>query len=293
MHNNTSPVEKRIDLHVHSTGSDGTFAPADLVCEAKKAGLSAMALTDHDSVSGIGEAMQAGEKYGIEIVPGVELSTDYHGTEIHVVGLYIDKENPELNEQLQAFRDNRDNRNLKMIDRLREEGYSITADEIYRRNPGSVIARPHIARYLVDTGQAKDMQTVFDNLIGEGCLCYVDRLKITPMRAVELIHAAGGIAILAHPCLYKISRDSLLTMIEEMIAVGLDGIEALYSRSQGSDEADYTDIAKHYGLLISGGSDFHGSNKPDIQLGTGTGNLYVPYEILRNIQKLHSQKKTQ
>lgn len=293
MHKDITPVEKRIDLHVHSTGSDGTFAPADLVCEAKKAGLSAMALTDHDSVSGIGEAMQAGEKYGIEIVPGVELSTDYHGTEIHVVGLYIDKENPELNEQLQAFRDNRDNRNLKMIDRLREEGYSITANEIYRRNPGSVIARPHIARYLVDTGQAKDMQTVFDNLIGEGCLCYVDRLKITPMRAVELIHAAGGIAILAHPCLYKISRDSLLTMIEEMIAVGLDGIEALYSRSQGSDEADYTDIAKHYGLLISGGSDFHGSNKPDIQLGTGTGNLYVPYDILRNIQKLHSQKKTQ
>lgn len=278
-------MEKRIDLHVHSTGSDGTFTPTELVREAKRIGLSAMALTDHDSVSGIAEAVEAGKIYGVEIVPGVELSTEYEDTEIHVVGLYIDKTNKELSEQLHAFRDNRDNRNLKMIERLREEGYEITAEEIYKRNPDSVIARPHIARYLVDTGQVKDMQTVFDKLIGDGCICYVDRFKITPMRAVELIHTAGGIAFLAHPCLYKMSRKTLIEMLEKMIAAGLDGIEAVYSCNMGSDEKDYRELAAKYGLLVSGGSDFHGTNKPYIHLGTGKGNLHVPYELLEEMKR--------
>lgn len=277
-------MNKYIDLHVHSTGSDGTYTPAELVLEAKKAGLSAMALTDHDSVSGINDALKAGETYGIEIIPGVELSTEYENTEIHVVGLFIDKTNRELQEQLHAFRDNRDNRNLKMIQRLREEGYEISAEEIYKQNPDSVIARPHIARYLVDTGQVKDMQTVFDKLIGDGCICYVDRFKITPMRAVELIHSAGGIAILAHPCLYKIPRRTLIEMLEKMIAAGLDGIEAIYSCNMGSDEKDYRELAEKYGLLISGGSDFHGTNKPYIHLGTGKGNLKIPYELLQKMK---------
>lgn len=283
-------MDKRVDLHVHSTGSDGTFTPSELVLEAKKAGLSAMALTDHDSVSGIDEAVEAGKAYGIEIIPGVELSTEYEEEEIHVVGLFIDKTNEELQEQLHTFRDNRDNRNLKMIERLREEGYEITAQEIYRRNPDSVIARPHIARYLVDTGQVKDMQTVFDKLIGDGCICYVDRFKITPMRAVELIHAAGGIAILAHPCLYHISRKILIEMLEKMIVAGLDGIEAVYSCNKGSDEKDYRELAEKYGLLVSGGSDFHGTNKPYIHLGTGKGNLSVSYELLEKMKQYRNQK---
>ncbi len=273
-----------IDLHTHSTGSDGTFTPTELVLEARRVGLSALALTDHDSVSGINEFVRAGEENGIETVPGVELSTEYEDTEIHVVGLYVDPSNETLLAQLEAFRDNRNNRNLKMIDRLREEGFSITAEEIYARNPDSVVARPHIARYLVDTHQVKDMQTVFNKYIGDGCICYVDRYKITPMRAVELIHAAGGVAILAHPCLYKIPEDNLLRMIREMKAVGLDGIEALYSCNEGDDERYYRQISADFDLLLSGGSDFHGTNKPQIRLGSGKGNLAVPYEFLKKIK---------
>ena len=278
-------MKKYIDLHVHSTASDGTFTPSELVQEALRCQLSAIAITDHDSVSGISEATAAGNACGIEVVPGIELSTEYHKEEIHVVGLFIDPENPELNAQIRAFVDNRDNRNLKMIDRLREEGFSITAEEIYRRNPGSVIARPHIARYLVDTDQVKDIKTVFDKYIGDGCKCYVDRLKISPMEAVRLIRQAGGVAILAHPCLYDMKRSEIETMVQEMLPFGLDGIEAIYSCSQGSDEKDFSEMAARYGLVLSGGSDFHGSNKPYIHLGTGKGNLKIPYDILVGIKK--------
>ncbi len=281
-----SPELRTIDLHIHSSCSDGSFSPTDLAAEAKKSGVSAVALTDHDSVGGIAEMTGAGVKIGLEIVPGVELSTEYGTEEVHVVGLFIDSENPALLRQLQAFRDNRDNRNLKMIDKLREEaGFDITAEEIYRRNPGAVIARPHIARYLVETGQAKDVQSVFDNYIAQGKSCYVERYKISPFEAVKLLHNANGLAILAHPCLYKMSREELLELVRQMKEVGLDGIEALYSRNQGSDEKDFRKIANEFDLLLSGGSDFHGASKPDIHIGTGKGDLCVPYELLDKMKE--------
>ena len=242
------PMNKTIDLHVHSTASDGTFTPTELVAEAKRCGLSAFALTDHDTVDGISEALAAGKASGLEVIPGVELSTEYNETEIHVVGLFIDPANTEL-----------------QADRL---------------NPDTVVARPHIARYLVDSGQVKDLKTVFDKYIGDGCKCYVDRYKITPMQAVALIHQAGGLAILAHPCLYKMKRAELTDMIEELVAAGLNGIEAVYSCNQGSDEKDFRAMAEKYHLLLSGGSDFHGANKPYIHLGTGKGTMSVPHEFL-------------
>ncbi|MEI3338885.1 MAG: PHP domain-containing protein [Eubacterium sp.] len=231
------------------------------------------------------EAVVAGKAYGIEVIPGVELSTEYENVEIHVVGLYIDEKNEVLCRQLQAFRDNRDNRNLKMIERLREEGYDLTAEELYALHPDAVLTRAHIARFLVDTQQVKDIPTVFAKLIGDGCKCYVDRMKITPMQAVELIHEAGGFAVLAHPCLYKMKKSELEDMVTEMTASGLDAIEAVYSCNQGSDEKDYKEMAERFGLLISGGSDFHGTNKPYIKLSVGKGNLKIPYEILENIKK--------
>lgn len=283
-------MNRYIDLHVHSTASDGSFTPAGLVAEAEKAGLAAIAITDHDSVGGIPEALEAGRSCGLEVVPGIELSAEYADTEIHVVGLYIDPETPGLLEQIRMFVDNRDNRNLKMIEKLREAGFSITAEAIYKRNSDSVIARPHIARYLAETGQVKDVKTVFDKYIGDGCPCFVDRFKITPMQAVELIHAAGGTAILAHPCLYKMDRRVLLEMVEKMLGSGLDGIEAVYSCNQGSDEKDYREIAARYGLLLSGGSDFHGASKPHIHLGTGRGNLRVPYEFLEKIKEYRQSR---
>lgn len=275
---------KKIDLHTHSTASDGTLTPTELVIEARKAKLYAIALTDHDSVSGIDELMEAGIKYNMRTIAGVELSTEYEGTEIHVVGLFIDTENYDLLRQLKEFRQSRSNRNLKMIDLLREQGFQITAEEILERNPDAVIARPHIARFLADTHQVKDMQEAFDKYIGEGCSCYVERYKISPMQAVELIRSAHGVSVLAHPCLYNISDDVMKKMLKEMKKAGLDGIEAIYSRNQPSDEEKYRALADKYGLILSGGSDFHGENKPEIHLGTGMGDLVVPKKVLLDMK---------
>ncbi len=275
---------KTIDLHTHSGCSDGSLTPTELAEEAKRSGVSAIALTDHDSVRGIDEILKAGEEYGMEIIPGVELSTEYGPEEVHVVGLFIDHKNEALLAQLQAFRDNRDNRNLKMIDRLKDAGFDISSEQIYRRNPGAVIARPHIARYLVDTGQVSDIQSVFDEYIARGKPCYVERYKITPVEAVKLIHEAGGLAVLAHPCLYNLNRDELKQLVSEMKEAGLDGIEALYARNKDTDEEDFMQIAEDFNLFLSGGSDFHGDSKPDISIGTGTGNLCIPYSVLETIK---------
>lgn len=275
-----------IDLHVHSTASDGTCSPSELVTLAKESGLEAFALTDHDSIDGIKEALAAGEKIGLEVIPGVELSCNYNEEEIHIVGLYIDYEDPEFVEHLKNFQDLRDNRNIKMAERLCEEGFDITADALHEMFPDAVITRAHVAKYLVATGQVKELSIVFDKYIGNGCKCFVDRPKVHPADAIKMIHRIGGVAILAHPCLCKMDRKEVYAMIEELSLAGLDGIEAIYSCNMGSDEKDFTELSKKHGLFISGGSDFHGSNKPYIKLGVGKGNMLVPYDILTHIKSI-------
>lgn len=274
-----------IDLHVHSTASDGTCSPTELVILAKDAGLEAFALTDHDSIDGIEEALAAGKEHNMEVIPGVELSCNYNGEEIHVVGLYIDYKDAEFVKHLKNFQDLRDNRNIKMAERLREEGFDISADALHEMFPDAVLTRAHVAKYLVATGQVKELSIVFDKYIGNGCKCFVDRPKVHPADAVKMIHRIGGVAILAHPCLCKMPRQELYAMIEELANAGLDGIEAIYSCNMGSDEKDFTEISNKHHLFISGGSDFHGSNKPYIKLGVGKGNMHVPYEILTTIKK--------
>lgn len=273
-----------IDLHVHSNASDGTFTPTQLVAEAKKAGLSAFALTDHDTTDGVAEAAMAAEKAGIELVPGVELSTEYEGKEIHVLGLYIDITNEALQKHMANFRDSRDNRNVYMLEKLRSEGFDITLEALEAMFPDAVITRAHVARYLLDKGYIPDIKTAFSEYIGEGCRCYVGRPKVTPMDAVDYIIEAGGTPVLAHPVVYHMDRPQLKKMIAEMKAHGLVGMEAIYSENTAADEQDFKSLARAEDLLITGGSDFHGENKPDIRLGKGRGRLYVPYACLEAVR---------
>lgn len=286
-------MERRIiDLHVHSTESDGTFTPEQVVLAAKEAGLSAFALTDHDTASGVAKAAPVALECGIELIPGIELSTQYEipttkkqSKEVHVVGLYIDPVHPELLAKTKEFRECRDSRNEKMVEALQQEGFDITLEKLIADNPDSVITRANIARYLYQHGMIKSVQEAFDKYIGDGCKCYVGRFKVTPMEAVELIHAAGGIAILAHPLLYHMSTVTLQRLIDDLKSVGLDGIEAIYSTYTTGEEQFVKKLAHENNLLISGGSDFHGENKPSIHLGTGRGHLYVPYSVLEDIKK--------
>lgn len=275
---------KKIDLHVHSTASDGTLSPSELVETATLADLSAFALTDHDTVDGISEAKAAAAKASVELIPGVELSTEYKEKEVHMVGLFLEETNPKLLTHLASFRDNRDNRNQKMYQKLREEGFDITEEALRDMFPDAVLTRAHIARFLLEKGYIKSISEAFEKYIGDGCRCYVAREKITPQESIGLIHEAGGIAILAHPILYHMSDARLRELIVDCKACGLDGIEALYSTYQPGDERYIRRLAEEYDLKLSGGSDFHGSNKPHIQLGSGMGHLFVPYELLEALR---------
>lgn len=276
---------RTIDLHVHSSASDGTFSPSALLMEAKKAGLSAMALTDHDTMDGIAEAEAAAKTLGIELVPGVEFSTDYKGCEVHVLGFYLSADYTPLQKKLAEFRDFRVTRNERMTERLREEGFSITMEQLEERFPESVLTRAHIANYLLETGQIPDKKTAFSEYIGDNCRCYIQRPKISPFEASALIQEAGGLSVLAHPVLYdSLSEEELAQMIRELRDGGLCGLESLYSENTADDEARMRQLADSYGLLISGGSDFHGANKPDIRLGVGKGNLRIPYSILQALK---------
>lgn len=285
-------MENRIiDLHVHSTESDGTLTPKEIILAAKEAGLSAIALTDHDTAAGIKKAQAQADLCGIELIAGIELSTEYaipsspeKRKEIHIVGLYIDPENELLKQKTTAFRECRDKRNEKIVEALQKEGFDITMGALIAENPDSVITRANIARFLYNHGYTKSISEAFDKYIGDGCRCYVGRFKISPAEAVRLIKQAGGIAVLAHPLLYHMSAVTLQELIDRLKEAGLDGIEAIYSTYTTGEEQLVKKIAAQNNLLISGGSDFHGSNKPMIKLGTGRGNLYIPYSILEQIK---------
>lgn len=279
------------DLHVHSTASDGTFTPSQLVLEAKRVGLKAFALTDHDTVAGVEEAINAGVEAGIEVIPGIEISTKYNSTyikdkEIHVVGLYIDYTNEHFLSEIAGFRDNRDGRNDKLIELMNEAGMPISLEAMRDMfGDDTVLTRAHFARYMVNKGYVSSTNEAFDRYLGECKPFYVSRQMPDPARATTLIREAGGVAVLAHPILYRMSDSELTKLCQYLKRHGLSGIEGIYSTYRSGDETTIRRIAGECGLLISGGSDFHGANKPDIKLGVGKGNLKIPYELALNLKK--------
>ncbi|SEL00767.1 MULTISPECIES: PHP domain-containing protein [unclassified Butyrivibrio] len=277
---------KKVDLHTHSTASDGTYSPSELIRYAHEIGLSAIALTDHDTISGLSEAIEEGDKYpDLEVIPGIEYSTVRNGKDVHVVGLYINYKDDDFKRSLQSFIDSREERNRKMCKKLTDAGMPITYEELVENNPGAVITRAHFGRLLLAKGYTTSIKEAFDRFIGDHCPCYVPREKITPEMAIEQIISGGGIPILAHPVLYGLGRDAMDELVHSMKDAGLVGIEAIYGTYTAQDERDMKSIAAKYNLLISGGSDFHGGNKPHIDLGCGTGRMVVPYEVVEKIKE--------
>lgn len=277
-------MKKNIDLHVHSNCSDGTLSPEELVVLAHKKKLSAFALTDHDTIDGVIPATKVAETYGIELIPGIELSTNYKEKDIHILGLGIDITNHYFQDELIKFQNSRDLRNLKMIEKLQQAGIDITYEKMKERFSDSVLTRAHFAKFLEENNYISNMWDAFPKYIGDNAPCFVSREKVTPFQAIQLIHESGGYAFLAHPLLYNFSTSDLELLLQELAAAHLDGIEAIYSTNRKMDEANMKMLAKKYQLKISGGSDFHGANKPNIQLGTGKGNLNISYELWNNIQ---------
>ena len=276
---------KIVDLHVHSTKSDGSYTPRELVEYAVKKGLAAFALTDHDTTEGLAEAFLAAEGKDIEMIPGIEFSTEYQGKDIHILGLYIDYEGEEFRKYLKDFQESRRNRNEKMCKKLVEHGVDIGYEELKERFPGAVLTRAHYARFLWEEGYVSSMKEAFDRYIGDHAPCFLPREKVTPVQAVKLILKAGGVPILAHPVLYGMSDKRLEELVAELKEAGLKGIEAVYSTYNSGEERQMKKLAGKYGLLISGGSDFHGAAKPGLDLATGYGKLVISYEILERIKE--------
>lgn len=274
-----------IDLHTHSNASDGTCTPTEVVQRAAQKGLHAMALTDHDTVSGVEEATNAAVSLSlpIQVIPGTELSVAYQKQDIHIVGLFVDHCNKAFQDMTRLLIRRRQERNEEMIRRFNKNGIPVTYEDLTQGNPDAVITRAHFARYLVEHQIVKMPNEAFKKYLDPGCPYFIPREYIQPEDGIEIIRKAGGVPILAHPLHYKLPQKELEALIARLKDAGLMGIEVKYSNHTMQDEYYAGQLASRFHLLPSGGSDFHGANKPAIDIGTGRGNLAVPYEYLEKL----------
>lgn len=275
---------KLIDLHTHSTASDGTLTPVELVELAYETGLSAIALTDHDTVAGIEEAISC--NLPIEVIPGIELSAGYGNGDIHILGLYIDHTSDLLKKMAQNMVEEREWRNYEMCKRLREAGIDITVEKLRDGNKDMVLTRGHFSRYLIDHGYAKDKPEAFSRYLGVDTPYFVKRRYLSPEECIKLILDCGGTPVLAHPIIYNLPATELEELVARLKKAGLAGIEAIYSTYTNQDEEIVRSLAHRHSLLLTGGSDFHGANKPEIAIGSGVGNLKIPYSLLEKIKEM-------
>jgi predicted metal-dependent phosphoesterase TrpH len=273
-----------IDLHTHSTASDGTFSPEELVYLAKKEGLQALALTDHDTVDGLKTAYQTAKEEKLPFLCGVEISIKFNGPgHFHLLGYFLEPEIPELDNTLKKLKKAREERNVKMIEKLNSLGIEITMEELKEIAKGE-IGRPHIANLLVKKGVVKSFDEAFEKYLKKGAAAYVPKALLLPEEAIKLIRKAKGIPVLAHPITLKLNYFELKAYLKELKDFGLMGIEVFYTEHNSEFTRFLLDCAKELGLLITGGSDFHGKNKPDIRLGKGLGNLNIPFEFYQKLK---------
>ena len=272
----------RIDLHIHTTASDGTFTPEEIVREASRLGLAAVAITDHDTAAGYARAAAEGEKCGLEVVPGIEISTKFRSA-VHILGYYIDAGSPALEEVLDWMHRDREERNVKLCAMLRASGVDIDIERMHARF-GDLVGRPHFAEIMIENGMARDMNDAFERLLNKNKPYFIPRQFLPIERSIEIIREAGGTAVLAHPFQYRLDDAGLRDLIEHCMESGLEGMECRYSGYDAAMSGYLEQLAAEYGLLMTGGSDFHGENKKDIALGDGRGGLNVPYSFLEQLR---------
>ena len=275
----------RIDLHLHTTHSDGSLRPSDVLALARQANVSALAITDHDITTGIPEAMATGEILGIEVIPGVEISSFDGKSELHILGYCVRWQDAAFNQRLATLRESRHRRNPLIIERLREAGLDVTYEEVRALAGTESVGRPHIAQLLMQKKYVTSAKEAFDRYLAEGRLAYVARELPTPAEAISWIREAKGVAVLAHPTWVKESGEGLRTCVTTLKEAGLGGIEVHYSTHSKSQTAGYLDLAHRLDLLITGGSDFHGLTKPDIEVGSGRGDLKVNPSLLAPLKE--------
>lgn len=277
---------KKIDLHTHTDISDGSETPEAAVRLAKSLGLAAIAVTDHDTAAGVKRAKAEGEKCGVEVVSGIELGCGWHGSEVHMLGYGVDPDDRGLASVLDRIVRDRHERNVKMAKLLSDDGIGIDVAELERRHPGSVIGRPHFALCLVEAGIADSVKDAFNRFLDPGRKYYVRRHFLSLEEGAELIIAAGGRPVIAHPLQYKLSDEGMTELLEKAVSAGVCGLECRYSGYGEETVQRLLKLAVDYGLCPTGGSDWHGSHKPHISMGSGEhGELCVPYDYLEALMK--------
>lgn len=272
-----------IDLHTHSTASDGTEAPARVAELAAQAGCSAFALSDHDGLDGVAEATAAAASLGVRCIPACEISSPHAGT-LHLLVYFVEPGDGPLQDALRRLQEVRRDRNVRMVERLAQLGLPITYDEVLAEAGGVGVGRPHAAAVLVRNRAATSVQDAFERFLAKGRAGYVEKERLPVDEAVRLARASGGVAVLAHPLSLNLRSTELDQAVAELAAVGVVGLEAVYGRYSREDRAGLVDLAERHGLVATGGSDFHGSYKPDLSVGVGLGDLDVPDDVVDQLE---------
>lgn len=270
----------KVDLHIHTTFSDGTLTPYEVVEKGYYKNLSALGITDHDTMEGIAAAEIAGKKFGVEIIPGFEFSTDYEGNELHILGYYCSQDNAILTEILNIVKDSRFERMVSMVEKIKKLGLNIELSDILKTIKGDILGRPHLAAVICQKGYCKSSREAFQKYIGKDCPAYVERFKVNTFEAIDMIVKAGGIPVLAHPGIYD--ADELIPLLKNG---GLSGIEVFHPDHDINAIFRYKEIASKYDLLITGGSDFH-----DQEIGSSTllGNITVDYTCVEKMKSIRN-----
>ena len=276
---------KTCDLHSHSNFSDGSLSPSELVALAKQQGLRALALTDHNTTKGLAEFTAAADEAGLQAVPGCEFSTQHHEQELHILGLFMPAQSyVEIEDYVELMHIAKHRSNEKLLARLNEGGYALNYDEIAALTDADEFNRAHVARMLVMKGYATDTDDAFARFLRQSCGYYTPAKKLGSLATIRFIKANGGVAVWAHP-FFNVDEAWARTFLPEAVEAGLDGMEVLYSTYTPEQTASAKALADHFGILYSGGSDFHGAAKPKISLGTGLGNLEIPYSYYKKLKE--------
>ena len=285
----------RIDLHIHSTASDGSLTPAEIIDHAQKLNLAAIAITDHDSIDGSKEALQIAIPPSLHFLTGVEISAAHPpffpgSGSFHILGYDINLYNRDLNRVLRKLQEARKNRNPKILNKLKKLGFQLSLEEVDQEGGEGQLGRPHIAYAMLKKGFVASIDEAFDKYLGTQKAAYVDKDRIECEQAIKIIRAAGGIPVLAHPALLNIGDNQQLdTLLQNLMKIGLAGIEVYYPEHSPQQIQQYTELAEKYNLLMTGGTDFHGAIMPEIKMGSGEGDLFVPYNLYKELMNANKR----
>jgi predicted metal-dependent phosphoesterase TrpH len=279
-----------VDLHLHTTASDGVLSPSEIVRYAKAKGLQAIAITDHDTIEGCEEGLTEGKRIDFEVIPGIEISAEHTPGSMHILGFFLDIHHHLLNERLEYLQKARAERNPKIVEKLNRLGIDITFEEVLKVSGGGQVGRPHFANVLLEKKYVRSFQEAFERFLKKGAPAYVDKFRFTSKEALHFIKEAKGVAVLAHPnTLGMTGISELEKLIQQLVGEGLKGMEVYYPEHSSLDVGQFKSLAERYGLLLTGGTDYHGMEKNGLDIGVGRGEMKLPYSLVENIKAVRNR----